>query len=471
MSLLNLILFILLAASPAHAYETDSDFGYIDVFKTVLGLKKRPLPPPHDTVRLQKFKLALDTIGIPAEPAPDFADFPNANTLTQNEIAARLAYIDPDKALRRYLSLSLNNLSLFRDFFSAVIPTPLLEYSLDLGSSSAPHDSENLIAHLKQISNQVKDGLNPLPLSGLKIVIDPGHMGTDFWDEKTGKFVEVNGEKVSEGKINLWTAYLVANELEGLGANVILTRTEDGPVSRNNYQTFNATPSIYQYFYDSLDDWMPKYLSLSDSAIKKTIKQKTEVRKAFLSSQRDEFFIGDEDLGARSKIIDEEQPDIVLDIHYDASDSYHTQTHSNSLEAFVPGGFLANETGSRLIKSFALKHLLDARRYDASIDLASEVVQAMSASEGVSIQRSPEFANGFKIKDGVYARNLYITRRNLSALMVYLECLHYDYAPEFKNLSNPTEIGSYHGIQFIYPPRIKAVAEGITTGLLNYFKK
>jgi N-acetylmuramoyl-L-alanine amidase len=457
-------------SSFAQAHESDVGYGYRSRSEDGSAAKDY-VPVIQTTTRLEKFSLVLSTLGIPEEAAPNYTNFPQANTLAEADLDTRLHVIDPEGGLKRYLSLSLSDLSVFQDFFSAVSASPILEYALPLAAQSTPKDSEALLSHLEQIAAQVKSGVAK-PLSGLKVVLDPGHMGTDFWDRETGKFVEIDQKKVSEGDINLWTAMLVANSLEDLGATVILTRDKQGPVSQENYPNYNIAPFVNQYFYDSLDDWMAKYLRLSDATLQATIKEKPEVKEAYDSAKHSDFFISGADLEARSQIIDQQNPDIVFDIHYDANLTDKLET-SNSLEAFVPGAFQSIEVGSRKMRSYSVNHLTSTRRFDASADLASEVVNAMSASEKVPLQSDSAFlgAETVKISNGVYARNLYITRRNLTALMVYLECLHYDNNQEFQNLLKITESGNYHGLNFQYPARLNDVASGIKTGLLNYFKK
>jgi N-acetylmuramoyl-L-alanine amidase len=452
----------------ARAFEAENVNGYTPNWSLTARPRLRLIA--RDGSRIQKFNLALDTLGIPREAAPDYSALPEDNVVLQADLTQNLKYIDPDGGLLRYLSLSPGKLAAFQDFFSALLPASMQEYSLNLSQSGTSSDSSDLITHLSTVGDQVKDPSNSQPLTGLKFVIDPGHMGTDFWDQAGGKFVTVGGKKVSEGKINLWTSYLVANTLEDLGATVVLTRTQDGPVSQLNYQNYPMAAYINQYFYQSMDDWMAPYLSLTDSTLVSTIKLKPEVKRAFSPGERENLFINGEDLEARSQIIDREKPDVVIDIHFDANLTTALQNSTNSLEVFVPGGFGANETGSRLNRRHALKQLTEVRRFGASVDLASEIVNAMSTSEVVPLQNSSSFGSSVKVKDGVYSRNLYITRRNLSALMVYLECLHYDHTSEFYNLANNNEVGTYHGVNFAYPTRLNSVAAGIRQGILNYFK-
>ncbi len=470
---LSAVLFV----SFAHAHEVEGVKGYVPRETTH---NEKFSPPtqfdfPQDGSRLRKFNLALDTLGIPREQAPNFLGFPDNLEVASSQLAARSKFIDPDRGLARYLNIdlshNLDSISLYQDFFSSLLPSSFLDFTLKLNSTGTTLDSSELLDHLQAISNQVKDPTNLKPLTGLKIVIDPGHMGSDFWDKETGKYVEVNGVRVSEGEINLQTALLTANEFENLGATVIVTRNQLAPVSPNTYQTFDFKPFQNQYFYNSLDDWMAPYLNLSETELVNTIASKPEVKTGFSAAQKSQLFISGEDLEARSKIIDAQNPDIVIDVHFDAEKSNQLQSTSNKIEAFVPGSFRATETGSRKVRSYALKHLLEMRRWDASVDLATEITQAMAASEKLPLESAPSFLTALRVRDGVYARNLYINRRNLGALMVYLECLHYDHTSEFSALAKKTETGSYHGSTFQYPARLNSIVSGIKTGLLRYFSK
>lgn len=486
----RLILTLIAAAmitSSAHAEESEDVRGYSRSLNYSLPHPSdrdsgpKPKKALSDGERLRKFNLVLDTLNIPHEEAPDFSEFPADGVVAQSEIQDRIKFIDPDAGLRRYLQITQGTLSLFQDYLTTnpfthfsrmFFPQSLVDYSVRLKDSGATQDSSALIAHLQTISEQVKNPRVQFPLTGMKFVIDPGHMGTPFWDLATGKFVKVNGVKVSEGQINLWTALLTANELEALGAKVVLTRAQDGTVSTETLDTFNVNPVINQYFYNGLDDWMAPYLAkLSDAQLSATIKDKPEVKKAYSSEGRTQHFISGEDLEARSLIIDREKPDVVLDIHFDAEVTNRLQSKNDSIEAFVPGAFRANETGSRKIRSFAVKHLLEMQRWNESVALAAEITQSMSENLKLPLLKDQSMMTAVKVQDGVYARNLYINRRNLSALTVYLECLHYDHINEFSQLAQNTEVGNYHGMSFHYPARLNFIAKSIRTGLVNYMKK
>ena len=470
----------LLLHNVSFAYETDEQSGYVDPEQAIIHPDRNWIVP--DGRRLQKFELALKTLGIPLEADYDYSQFPQAQDLSEDAIMDQLPLIDPDGGLHRYLDLQTTSISLFKDFFSNLLPSHYLEYRQGMRETGASTDSATLMSRLAQIAAQVKRG-DAKPLAGLKIAIDPGHMGPaavydlanqkmSTWDEVTGKFVKIKNKKVSEGQLNLWTALLTAKELVNLGAEVKLTRTQDGTVATEDPSHFDAAPYLNQYYYNSLDDWMSNYLNLkNDAELVKEIVRAPEVKSiATPSDIIQKLYIAGADLEARSKLIDAYQPDIVLDIHFDASKSNALQKNRDDVEAYVPGSFRQTETGSRRVRAMALKQLLEVRRWNESVSLAGYVTESMASNLKLPLLDLPNFLSSVKVKDGVYARNLYITRRALSSLIVYLECLHYDHVNEYSKLANLDNAADFQGIHFKYPSRINSISTAIRSGLLKYFQ-
>ncbi|NDG84245.1 MAG: hypothetical protein EBX52_04305 [Proteobacteria bacterium] len=466
-------LFIALGALGARAAEMDGEFGYVDPAASMnsTGAARDGTATDPSEERDRKFGLALDALGIPREPEPGFNGFPLPNEVNQSEVAAHLDAIDPDGGLRRYLDFKNSTVSLFKEFFTPLLPVSFIDYIYPFRNSGASSDSFQLLFKLERSARRIKQPLFVNPLEGLKIVIDPGHMGTEDWDTSTGKYVRFGGRKVSEGQIALSTSLLLANELEALGATVILTRTRNGTVAATTPETFDHRPYLNQYFYNAKDSWMSDLLKKPDAALIQSVKNAPETARAYSDTQRTQFFIGGEDLEARSKIIDRENPDIVIVIHFDANQSDQLQNSEASVEAFVPGGVRQGETGSRLMRSYHLKHLLEVNRWNQSVNLAAAMTSELARNTGLPLLSQPEFLTSIKVKDGVYARNLYLNRRNLKALTVYMECLHYDHVGEFYKLSSNFVSGSYHGSPFRYPARLDAVVSGLRDGMIRYFKE
>lgn len=476
----TLLLVSLVCASVAHGYEVDDQPGYLSGAEADLSTGGNPGDGPGGgdislnrqeiEARLRKFHLALKALGIPEEGAPSFAGFPDPHLVASHEVVSRLPSLDPDGGLRRYLSIDALQISLFRDLLPSLALRPgSTEFLYPFSPMGSSQDSVQLLSRLKLVAKQVSQPLLTKPLKGLRVVLDPGHMGTPEWDEITGKHVRYKGKRVSEGEIALWTSYLVANELEKLGAEVILTRDEPGTVASTAPFSFDPSPFIAQYFYNAIDSWMAPWFSLKDEAFVAKVKNAPETQKAFSERQKVQFFLGGEDLEARARLIDQVRPDIVINVHYDASKTDQLQSEDNTIEAFVPGGIRRTEAGSRIFRSQHLKHLLEVRRWNESVSLASEIIGEMSTRLKLPLLNQPEAFTGIKVKDGVYARNLYLNRRNLNSLEVFLECLHYDHTLEFRRLLVRDQQGVFRGRSFRYPARVGQVAQGIRDGLLRYF--
>src|SRR4029077_15274072 len=69
------------------------------------------------------------------------------------------------------------------------------------------------------------------PLSGLKIALDPGHLG-GTWAKMEERWFQIgNSIPVIEGDLTLRVAQTLAPRLQELGAKVTLVRSAPGPVT------------------------------------------------------------------------------------------------------------------------------------------------------------------------------------------------------------------------------------------------
>jgi uncharacterized lipoprotein YddW (UPF0748 family)/N-acetylmuramoyl-L-alanine amidase len=96
----------------------------------------------------------------------------------------------------------------------------------------------SIVLHVKK---PVKAVAGSKPLSGLTIMIDPGHGGTE-----TGAIGPL-GLKYPEKAVNLKTSLKLKTELESLGAKILLTRTTDKTLSLDDRLTAsrNAKPDMF----------------------------------------------------------------------------------------------------------------------------------------------------------------------------------------------------------------------------------
>ena len=98
--------------------------------------------------------------------------------------------------------------------------------------------SDGIIVHIKR---PVKAKSGSKPLTGITIMLDPGHGGSD--SGATGPL----GADYAEKRINLETALKLRDELQKLGAEVLMTRQTDVAVSLSDRLTAsrNAKPDMF----------------------------------------------------------------------------------------------------------------------------------------------------------------------------------------------------------------------------------
>jgi len=418
--------------------------------------------------RIRKFELALRALGIPVEKTPDFSAYPDPGTVSVAEVRSIAKYIDPSGGLRRYLFLDPDRVELYPDFYRTNGPNDRPDYEVAAGDGKS-RDSADLLDRLDRVARNVRAGSRPHSLVGLRVVIDPGHIGTPFWNEKDGKFVTIKGKTVAEGELALWVAKLLANELEKLGAEVLLTRTDLVPVTPYTWETFDPAGRLADYYYKSMDDWMAKYLELPDAELVRRLPSAPEVKKMSTTAGRIHLFL-QEDMDARAKIAERYRPDLFIDLHYDSQLTDQLQSARDDVAVYVPGAVGANETGAKNQRADALKHLLEVRRWKQSTKAAKSMVDSLARNLGLPLLKEGEPGTMVRVADGVFARNIFETKRATSGISAFFESFHYDHTREFPRLTVLDRTGTYRGKSFRYPARLDAVVTGIRDGLLAYFR-
>lgn len=312
------------------------------------------------------------------------------------------------------------------------------------------------------------------PLRNLRVAIDPGHMGEEYWDGLTGKYVKDNkGLYLSEGVLALQTALLLQSELKSLGAEVELTRMgmtsvtememKDLPVSK-----FAKTELLEHVF----STWFLKLLETgTGSKLHKAFDKSPERKRLFADSYRYNYFILKEDLWARADKINAFKPDIVLIIHYDilpnGGDGHAINPKSpNHTKVYIPGAYFDTEFGSRKARRQFAAKLLDQNQWDHSISLSRNILDQFKSQMGLNF---PSGAEGGKyVAPGIFARNLTLPRFLKAPAVAYLECLFYNRPQEFSALANAKHPMIINGVNYPYSDRLLQVVSSLKQGIINY---
>lgn len=322
------------------------------------------------------------------------------------------------------------------------------------------------VAHQVRPTIPFKPAADPdRPLSGLRVALDPGHFAGDMeLAELEGKYMKMHPSSktgnasiaFNEANLSLATAYVIRDELEALGAIVLLSREIPGQgvrdISYADWRAYEAESTLMAEVaagrIDSADlDWWDRKAD-----------EKAWCKRVFNAV----------DLRLRSEKINAFQPHATLIIHYNIDspnwelrdkDGFFTPTNENYLMAFTPGSFMAGELEDVESRVAFLRQLLSTD-IPESVRLSDAFVQASVRVTGVPVIAEPNempYLNKGSIltkKPGVYARNLALTRL-IAGPICYGESLCQDNIREARALNQR----DFPIAGIMAPNRIKEVAK------------
>ena len=431
-----------------------------------------PFAPLSDSLSpdeaYRRRNLVLQEFNVPAEiDSPDISDL--SSTQTQSGAQALLPWIDPNQQVKRFFDLSTHmNGYLDRDAHS------IEDFSLPLAQSP---DAQKVVTSLEsKLEQAARTNPKGQLLRGLKIALDPGHMGGTTWDNLTGKYVhDQDGNRVSEGVINLQTALLVEQALIAQGAEVMITHRTLGavtslPLADLSLQDFGRKELLAR----SLEDWFQSLLLNGSTGpeLGAAFKKDSHVKAIFAERARDNYFILDADIDARVAAIEKFNPDITLIIHYDTDDPVNNPNGLNpkgvdKTKAYVYGGVEAVEFATRESRRYMTRHFLDPMAWNASARLSHLVSHQISNELGLTLE-TESGENVSTVEPGVIARNLNLSRKLSSHAVTYVECLYYNAPKEFQAMRvtpHPMEIG---GESHPYSDRVAQVAGAIGRAVIGF---
>ena len=289
------------------------------------------------------------------------------------------------------------------------------------------------------------------PLEGVRIAIDPGHIGGDWvtWDDRHFRIGKDTIE-VREGEMTLTVAKILERDLSLLGATVVLTRDKNHPVTNERIETLQDEARLY-------------------------LKERNQVPSAgLIASTAKAMFAISSEIRTRGDLLNENlQPDLALCLHFNASPMsarYPSFKTPNHLHLLINGCYSEGEIAEDDTRFEMLLRILQRIYYD-ELELADEISRPMQKET-----RLPAFhyngRSGMAVNDNdlVWARNL-LANRVFMCPVVFFE----PYCMNHKEVYDRVQEGEYEGlreINGIYRKNIyQEYADGVTAGLVNYFRK
>ncbi|MCA6429956.1 MAG: N-acetylmuramoyl-L-alanine amidase [Cytophagales bacterium] len=318
----------------------------------------------------------------------------------------------------------------------------------------------------------------PTSLDSLVVAIDPGHFASNLkeaqWEEK---WVKVKGSDVGlkkdvqffEAELTDLTSLILETKLIAAGAKPFTSK----PFGRPSIRPFSDW-----YKYDFKSDLFAAH---RDHLIT------DEDYSLLTANDKDSIFVFRKfyrflEFRKRVEYINQSVPNVTISIHYNAhenskrdKDGYLPVVQENYSMAFVPGAFLDREL-TRVSEKIDFLRLLLSNDIDKSARLAHLILEAERHTAGISQvpQQNVAIDERYCMPtdwDGVYARNLAITR-SVKGPVVYLEALLQDNDREVVNLSKKDYEFTHPVYGKLYAPkRCEQIAEAVFIGLKQWVEE
>lgn len=304
-------------------------------------------------------------------------------------------------------------------------------------------------------------GRDGAPLHGLRVALDPGHIG-GAWSRMEERFFLVDRERdwpVQEAALNLHVAHLLSNRLAAAGADVVLVKDDFEPMTdvRPDLLMTNDTP---------LPPADPRFAHLPAVFAESS---RHDARRKALERQ----FYRNAEIAARAEKLNRElKPDLTLCIHFNATGYGDEKTlyDENGLTFFVHGNYQAGELANTTQKWFLVRKLLE-RSHETELGVTRAIATAFAAASGLP----PSYRVGpggvmHPMDDAqyVYARNLAANRQFLGPV-IFLE----PYFMNNRTVYARIQAGDFDGEQVIdgatYRSIFREYADAVAEGIIAYY--
>jgi hypothetical protein len=305
-------------------------------------------------------------------------------------------------------------------------------------------------------------GSAKMPLRGVTIALDPGHIGGKWGLMEERSFARPGDKPVQEGDMTLLVAKLIAPKLEALGADVQFVRSKPEPTTAFRVESFEPEAKK-ELALQGITDIRDRYEDPKDPLKSHTVQWQAE-----------KLFYRVAEIRERARRVNVRlQPDAVVCIHFNADNwaapDAPAFTELNDLHLLVHGCYSAGELRFDDERFEMLLKLLN-RSHDRELAMSVPVAEAMRKATGL-----PAFAytTGNAIRahpDGfIWARNL-LANRLYECPTLYLEPYRMNNEETYARI----QAGDYPGEREVAGKMRKSIfreyADGVVEGLVNYYR-
>jgi N-acetylmuramoyl-L-alanine amidase len=299
-------------------------------------------------------------------------------------------------------------------------------------------------------------------LAGLKIALDPGHIGGDWAKMEERWFKLGDAPPVEEGEMTLRVAKLLAPKLRALGARVSFVRDKPKPVTPFRPPDFtSAARAVLRA--GGTESPRENFDGPDDPLKEQTIRWQSEI-----------LFYRSSEIRQRARRVNSLlHPDLVLCLHFNAEawgDEHNPAfIDRNHLHLLVNGSYLESELGFDDERFEMVRRLL-SRTYGHELEIADKAAATMAKKTGLPpYQYTTDNVARVGRSGYVYARNLVATRL-YQCPVIYFEPYVMNNAEVFARV----QAGDYEGTRLINgierPSIYREYADSVVEGLVEYYR-
>ena len=300
-------------------------------------------------------------------------------------------------------------------------------------------------------------------LSGLKIALDPGHIG-GAWAKMEERWFKVgDAPPVEEGEMTLRVAQMLAPKLRELGARVSFVRDKTEPVTPLRPDDLKEVAREVLKT-NGVENPREDFAGPDDPLKDQTVRWQSEI-----------LFYRNSEIRQRARLVNSKlKPDLVLCLHFNAEawgdEQNPTLSDKNHLHLLVNGSYVPAELQSDDVRFEMLRRLL-SRAYDEESKIADTAAAVMAKKTQLPAYEYTNPDNITKVGTSgyVYARNLVATRL-YQCPVVYFE----PYVMNSHEVFARIQAGDYDGTRPINgverPSIFREYVDSVVEGLAEYYR-
>jgi N-acetylmuramoyl-L-alanine amidase len=377
-------------------------------------------------------------------------------TVTAEEFKSRVPRYSSDGALYQYLVVGDDRVEVYSDKQKQV---RLWTLQFAGPKASAPVPSGTLTVNP---GAPAASDANDKPLAGLRICLDPGHIGGDWADMEERHFRIGKGPWVDEATLNFETCKWIDQGLKDAGAEVFWTKQLGVPVTAKRPADFVRQAITLMWRQDE-----KKAARSPEAGLLKLLQWYQEL-----------IFYRVAEIQARAEVVQELHPDLTLCVHYNAfgwsKRGPRLYKGVNRIVIFVHGSYLASE-----LENDDMKYGLFRKLLENNAATESRVADAIGRQVAkVWDFPAEQYGDGSPTASAASAGEMpYVWSRNLLANRLYPGPVVFTEGPFMDDRLMYQRIiaGDYDGEQSIAGKKYRSIyreyAEIVVQGVIDAYRK